>query len=240
MPDTLIEASAVQLLEDPPDYSELSDDQFREIGEKIATINDLTGWELARWAHEAVENRGWSYSKCADYMPQTRPYFSQIHDAYQRFGDVNDLHPPISHAVAAVGAPEGYQEDVLEVSESQKGVRDAVRATKHIKNFHEELAEIGEIDESEVEGRIEDDFQREVVGSNRSASEIKKDLDQQLEYRKNGHSQDWDTAVLDSRLDKIKDAVIEFIDDAPEPFLVSLQTFLQEALSAVNDELSNS
>jgi hypothetical protein len=124
------------------------------------------------------------------------------------------------------------------VSESQKGVRDAVRATKHIKNFHEELAEIGEIDESEVEGRIEDDFQREVVGSDRSASEIKKDLDQQLEYRKNGHSQDWDTAVLDSRLDSIKDAVIEFIDDAPEPFLVSLQTFLQEALSAVNDELS--
>jgi len=238
MPDTLTESSPVQLLEDPPDYSELPDEQFREIGEKIATINDLTGWELARWVHEAVENRGWSYSKCAEHMPKTRKYISEVHDAYQKFGGGGSLHPPISHATEAVRAPDGYQEEVLKVSESKNAVRDAVRATKHIKNFHEELAEIGEIDESEVEDRIEDDFQREVVGSDRSASEIKKDLDQQLEYRKNGHSQDWDTAVLDSRLDGIKDAVIEFIDDAPEPFLVSLQTFLQEALSAVNDELS--
>jgi hypothetical protein len=238
MPDTLTEASPTQLLEDPPDYSELPDDQFREVGKKIATINDLTGWELARWTHEARENRGWSYRNCAEVVGKSSGYLSDAHSALKEFGAFGDRTPMISHATEAIRAPDGYESKVLEEGSTQTEIRNAARATKHIKKFHEELAEIGEIDESEVEGRIEDDFQREVVGSDRSASEIKKDLDQQLEYRKNGHSQDWDTAVLDSRLDSIKDAVIEFIDDAPEPFLVSLQTFLQEALSAVNDELS--
>jgi hypothetical protein len=238
MPQTLQETPPTQLLEDPPDYSELPDDQFREIGEKIATINDLTGWELARWTHEARENRDWSYRDCATVLGKSDGYLSSAHSAFKEFGALGSQAPMISHATEAIRAPEGYESKVLEEGSTKTEIRDAARATKHIKNFHEEMAEIGEIDESEVEARIEDDFQREVVGSNRSASEIKKDLDQQLEYRKNGSGQEWDTAVLDSRLDSIRDEVLSFTEEAPDAFLRTLRDFLQEAISIINDELS--
>jgi hypothetical protein len=80
MPQTLQETPPTQLLEDPLDYSELPDDQFREVGEKIATINDLTGWELARWAHEAVEGRGWSCRECAEFLGKSHTYIRDTTD----------------------------------------------------------------------------------------------------------------------------------------------------------------
>jgi hypothetical protein len=51
---------------------------------------------------------------------------------------------------------------------------------------------------------------------------------------------DWeDTEKLDSKLDSIKDAVIDYIEEAPEPFVVSLRDFLGEAVSACNDRLNS-